>query len=60
MTLGSILMIFGFIVNDVKLYELIIWLTMNIIWAYPIDISYKELEKREKLKQRKKSIWWNC
>jgi hypothetical protein len=60
MTLGSMIMIWGFLEDEIKFYELMLWLTINILWAYPIEFSYKELEKREKLEQRKKSIWWNC
>ncbi len=60
MTFGSMILIYGFIKDEIKFYELMLWLTVNILWIHPLELSFKELEKKEKLEQRKKSIWWNC
>lgn len=60
MLLGSLVMISGFIADEIKFYELIIWLTTNAFWIYPLNVTHKEIVKKEKLEQRKKSVWWNC
>ncbi|PCI57431.1 MAG: hypothetical protein COB45_04310 [Gammaproteobacteria bacterium] len=60
MFLGSIIMGYGFITDKIKFYKLMLWLTVNVLWIYPIEFSHKEIIKKEKLEQRKKSVWWNC
>lgn len=60
MLLGSIISIYGFIEDEIKFYELMLWLTANVLWIYPLEFSHKEIIKKEKLEKRRKSVWWQC